>query len=464
MADFDLEQDDISSGFDDDGEMSVAEQERRQAEFQKQVRKNMEIIVKPKQFDANKRREAIRWLGEAGDPEAIPALLKVYQKDKTPGMKEEAAYALGQFKALGEALDDPETEEEALDILDKIVLHKKFGKRANALPLILGEVALLILAVVLFGVGAVAMGTVAGPRNATRTAMQNLTETARPTATQDTEEIMRSQVLAYYEGLFEDATNYQFQLAAAGRGDSIDCSGELFNYPSVYNLSPMWSGNADYARAVDLLNEAHGLLDSVNQPYQTACVNNRAIPQEEALSLARSVIDAQRKLDEALAALNAVGIEVTEQALMTNTPRPTDPAAPSQTPDLSFVNADMISVESIIGDMMATQGAALTLQFYWQQVITSNSIYMGGCNQLPPTIPADYILPTNNQGLYIQLDNAVANLNTGLQLLRDASNAFYSMCSTQTVPDDATRRADQVTTAINAFNSAQAELTALRGR
>src|SRR5689334_3095547 len=113
MADFDFEQDDISKGFEDEGDgMSVAETERRQAEFQATVQKNMDIIVKPKQYDANKRREAIRWLGEAGDPDAIPALLKVYQKDKTPGFKEEAAYALGQFKALGEALDDDETEQE----------------------------------------------------------------------------------------------------------------------------------------------------------------------------------------------------------------------------------------------------------------------------------------------------------------------------------------------------------------
>lgn len=466
MADFNFDEDDITKGFDDDsdGELSVAEIERRQAAFQKQMQKNMEIILKPKQYDATKRREAIRWLGEAGDPDALPALLKVYNKDKTPGMKDEAAYALGQFKALGEALDDPETEDEALNMLEQIVLHGKFGKRANPLPLILGEVALGILAALLFGMGLFFAGTVAAPRQATQTAIQAITETARPTATPDTEEIMVAQLQNYYAELVEDAQTYQFELAKASRGDSIDCSNGLFNYPPVYALSSMWSGNASYSSVVDLLNEAHGLLDVVNQAYSAACTNNRPIPQEEAISLGRSVLDAQRKLDEALVALNSAGVEVTEPPQMTNTPRPTEPATATATADLSFVTDELIALDRIIADMTTVTGPALTLRNYWTQVTSTNSVYRSGCNQAPPLIPDNHVLANNNQGLFVQLDSATNNVNTGLQQLRESSNAFYAMCNSGTVPEDAGARLDQTNAAINAFNAARGELDLLRGR
>jgi hypothetical protein len=462
MADFD--KDDISKGFDDEGEMSVAEQERRQDEFQAKVQKNMEIIVKPKQYDANKRREAIRWLGEAGDPDAIPALLKVYQKDKTPGFKEEAAYALGQFKALGEALDDDETENEALDALDQIVLHGKFGKRSNPLPLILGEVALLIVAVVLFVFGFILMGTVAAPRQATQTAVEAITQTARPTATPDTEDIVKAQLQRYYEELLADAQNYQFQLASAGRGQGQDCSEGLFHYPSIYTLSPMWSSNPSYVSVADLLNEAHDMLDVVNQAYQTACINNRPIAADEALSLGGTVLDAQRKLDEALIAINNAGIEVTEQAAMTNTPRPTDIPLPTDTPDLSFVENDILILDRIITDMTSIQGPAQTLKFYWEQVVTTNGIYLGGCNQPAPLIPENYNLAPNNQGLFPQLDTAVSNINTALQLLRDASNSFYASCTEGTAPEDASNRLNQANLALTTLNAARDDLNALQGR
>jgi hypothetical protein len=465
MADFDFdEQDDISKGFEDEGGMSVAETERRQAEFQATVQKNMDIIVKPKQYDANKRREAIRWLGEAGDPDAIPALLKVYQKDKTPGFKEEAAYALGQFKALGEALDDDETEQETLDVLDAIVLHGKFGKRANALPLILAEGLLLIVAIALFAVGFVLSETVAGPRHATETAEWIIAEAAKPTATPDTEELVRAQLQEYYTKLFEDAQDYQFQLASAGRGQGQDCAEGMFHYPSVYNLSPMWSSNPSYVAVVDLLNEAHNMLDVVNQSYGDACFNERPIPSDEALTLGGTVLDAQRKLDEALVALNNAGIEVTEQALITNTPRPTEPVAATATEDLSFVSSDILALETLISNMTSNQGPAQALKFNWEQVVGTNAIYLSGCNQPAPILPADYALAINNQGRHPQLDSAVANVNTGLQLLRDASNSFYATCSSGEVSADSQARLDQVNLAISTFAMARNDLNALQGR
>jgi hypothetical protein len=468
MADFNFDDDDITKGFDDGGEsereLSVAETERRQAEFQKQVDKHKNIILKPKQFDANKRRESIRWLGEAGDPDALPALVKVYQKDKTPGIKEEAAYALGQFKALGEALDDPETADEAYNILDQIVLQGKFGKRANALPLILLEILMVIVAIVLFGMGLFFAGTVAVPRQGTQTAVQAITETARPTATPDTEDIMVSQLQTYYAELVADAQVYQFELVKAGRGDSINCDDGVFNYPPVYELSPLWAGNEGYSSVVELLNEAHGLLDTVHQAYSAACLNNRPIPPEEALSLGRSVLDAQAKLDDALVALNSAGVEVTEPPQTSPTPRPTDPATATATADLSFVEDELVALDVIIGEMSTIQGPAQTLRSYWTQVTSTNTVYRSGCNLEAPIIPADHVLAPNNQGLFPQLDSAVENVNTGLQLLRDASNSFYAMCNSGTVPEDAGIRLDQTNTAINAFNTARQELDALRGR
>src|SRR5262245_9847336 len=110
--------DDILDSYDDDEPevLSYAEREKRQAAFLKEVETRRTILKKPKHYQPKESVEAAYWLGEAGDPSAIPELVLVYNKDKTSGMKEAATYALGMFKALQEALDDPEMQDEVLQI------------------------------------------------------------------------------------------------------------------------------------------------------------------------------------------------------------------------------------------------------------------------------------------------------------------------------------------------------------
>ena len=133
MADQD---DELFENYDDDDSVGAgaADQEAKIAAFQKKVKGYEKIILNPKQYPVEKRREAVLMLGELGEVESIPSIVKVYQKDKSPGMKDAAAKALGMFKALEDALYDPdmpERQEYAQTLIENIVLHEAVGKRSR---------------------------------------------------------------------------------------------------------------------------------------------------------------------------------------------------------------------------------------------------------------------------------------------------------------------------------------------
>lgn len=457
--DMESEDEDIVETF-DDGEdderpsLSPQEVQKRIAAYQEKSRESMRIIVKAKQYDKKQRIEALRWLGESGNHEAIPQILKVYDKDKTPGMKEEAAYALGQFKALHLAYDDPETVDDAQQRIDDIILYNARGKRASSTKWILMEIGLLALAVVLFGTGFVLNSTYGQARRDARATSVSQTETAQPTPTPDTEDVVQAQLQSYYDDLLADANFLQVQLATTTRGESIDCETDLAN-PSSYTLSPNWSGNETYTALATSLNGVRSQLSEVRDAYLEACDNFR--PIDDAIGLGTVIIEAQRALNETRLNLNEAGIEVTEQAIATAVPIATQ-AATIDNEDFSEAIGDL---RRIINDMTQIGGATSTTIFNWGQVVENNAVFLSGCNQPEPIIPADYVLEPELDGVSSALDSAVDNVNLGLQQTRLATTAFYEACAASAVPENATARLDQANLAQTAFTNASASLDLL---
>ena len=459
--------DDILDSF-DDGDASAQEDlsgdevNRRVESYQKQTKQNMRKAVKPKQFKKNERLEAIRWLGESGNPEAISALVKVYKKDKTPGMKEAAAYALGQFKAHKRDEDDPEMAAIADQRVNDIILYEKFGKTASATGLIILEILLVILAIVLFSVGGVFSVQNANIR---ATAIIQMTTDA-PTWTPDTEDALQNDLETYFADLTADANFYQQQLAAASRGESTNCNlGLLANAPN-YNLSTAWADDDRYIPVATELNDIRSQMSDVRTAYADSCNSGIVLSREQALDLGGIIITVQRALSSTRETLNSSGIEVTEQVFATSTPVPTDtpdPAIPTATEDLTAVNDIIIDMERIINDM-TFRGPTTAIVFNWQQVVDNGQLYISGCNQPEPIIPPDYVLPADLAGTSPQLDSALNNLNIGLQSTRLAVTAFYESCASGEVPADAGGRLAQAQLAGTAFASATNDLNAIQGR
>ena len=453
---------------DDDERPSLTQDEMfaRVDAYKAKTKENMKIIIKPKQFDKNKRLEAVRWLGEAGNPEAIPALLKVYHKDKTAGMKEEAEYALGQLKALDLEYDDLEVEQDARERIDDLILYSKFGKRASASGLIVAEVLLVILAIILFGVGIVLSNTVGVERENTRATSVSETQTAQPTPTPDTEDLVQSQLQDYYEGLVADANFFQQQLAVSTREESIDCDTTLAN-PAQYTLSSMWENNPQFSAIVTELNGLRGQMADVRSAYTSACSTLQPIPREDALNFGTTILSVQQGFNIVRDLLNSAGIEVEEQVFVTSTPAPVatseEPLA-TATIDTSDLTIPILELERLIDQMTDLQGATTRTIFNWQQVVDTEQLYLSGCNQPEPTVPNDYVLDTGLAGTSANLDSAVLNVNTGLQLTRAATSAFYAACDSGELPENAQAFFDQANLADTAFTSASNNLNILQGR
>lgn len=118
-----------------------------------------EVKAKIKQLnskDSDARRKAAVWLGEAGDPTAITALVTAYRSDSDPRVKEAARYSLGMFRALESALD--EDPDGTMKLLEDIALRGKMGRRRRwstrglvklMIGLLLSALAVLALAFVL---------------------------------------------------------------------------------------------------------------------------------------------------------------------------------------------------------------------------------------------------------------------------------------------------------------------------
>ncbi|MGJ3239399.1 MAG: HEAT repeat domain-containing protein [Anaerolineae bacterium] len=456
--DFDFDNLDDDATDDDDFISPELAEERRKAHTNK-AKEYAKIIVKPKSYDVNQRREAIRWLGEAGEPPAIPALLRVYQKDEA--LKDEAAYALGQLKALGLEIDNVETSDQAIDRLNEMIIQDKMPKRLNSLPIIIAEVGLVVLAIVLFSFG---LARVNQNANIEATSV-SLTQTAQPTPTPDNEDAVQAEVEAYFAALSADANFYQLQLAAVGRGEGLNCQADAINNPSTYNLSATWQDDPRLTAVVTELNDIREILQPVVSDYQEACAAGVAMPRQQAINLGGTVISAQQALNNTLNTLNQSGFEVEAPVFASATPVPTetpDPAVPVPTEDMSMLNTAIIMLERIIFDMTETRGATTLMILNWQQVVENQAIYLSGCNQPEPIIPETVTLEADLVGVSELLDSAVDNVNLGLQSTRESTNAFFASCESGEVPGDAIGRLAQVQLADAAFASATNDLNALQ--
>lgn len=473
MADFD----DFELIDDDDSSLSPQERAREEA-FLKEVKKRRVMLRQPKKFPSADRVEAARWLGEAGDPSAIPELVLVYQKDKTPGMKEAAAYSLGMMKALEEALNDPDEADYALGLTRDIILKGKFGRKGRSLRPFL---ALLTVTLVIFlGLALVLSppgegGTIASGEGTDEAAASEEVEgTAVAVATEDdaspepaatstplpptatpTETLSPAEELAaYYAALQADAATLREQfLRVTRQSQQQDCSID-FNDPEPY-VVPLGADNPTMLEGITLqLNEVRESLATVRAFYDEACAFRRSIVRQEALDQDTIVVEAQRRLTQDIEPLLAtLGVQApTSEAQGDPNAQPTQ--------DITAARVHIAALEDIIIAMTGLRGEAVRIQTYWgdiQQFGTSE-----GCFQSQPIIPEAYTLPADVAAEFPTLQTAADLVNTGLLLTQQSFEGFFAACNNNTLSQDLATFQEQANGAVEAFNGAQDLLDALR--
>jgi hypothetical protein len=434
--------------------------------------------------DPRKRRDAARWLGEALEDPAIPRLIELYQTDPDRRVRQAAKYALGQFKAFQNALDQDEAFAE--EIIQDVVIHGKLGRpaptaglRTTLFALALSLVAILglylalpagLLGDAIDSIDLSALSRIGAVGGETQT-------TALPTgaasgfiARPDPGDPRRVAILAELRRAFirlrDDVNNMTRQLQRVLGGDPLDCAA-YFNNIQPFPISPENAARyPDIANFVERMNTALDQYNTTFARYDAACFGTEPLSIEEVgpvFAAFRPAIDAVGQLDADLVALEGLNLPTpggptAPQGLATlplPTPAPDEPT-PTPTPDASRALAAAFNV---IDSMTGTRGPAALLVTYWRDVERGGQT--AGCNLPDPTIPEalrlDEALRANEL-----LAQAVDLTNQALEATRAGWQAFRIACNSRTLTNEVGRQLPVAQAALQLFRTAGEILAQVR--
>lgn len=431
------------------------------------------------------RREAAYQLGELAAGDALPDLIDLYKNDPDPSVRQAAAYALGMFRAVEEAINSG--KQEKAEALLEAVEEGEIGHRADrggALRTLLGLLLSLAVLVALYVVlpGLIPGGGIAIPRVGASASANN-----------------RAAVVAQLQPVFQrvrnDTTQLQTQLTRLLGGQQLDCAA-FFNNPQPVTLSP-----ADAAAYPDLnqvvvdLNAAIANFSAAFTRYDQACSGN-PLPPEQVGTLLRGLVaninlfpTLEAELDSAGSAQPTAApptsapvtepttvpptaapvVEPTtapEQPVVPTTVPPT-PVPPTSAPD-GVPTVDPANMRMHLRELYARidrvtqqRGASTLLTQYWIDVLDAGRT--DGCTATMPEIPETYtVLPESDALNSRELGQAVQLINTGLNALRDAWNSFRTACREGRLTANAQAEYQRALVTGNTFEAAMGLLDVLR--
>lgn len=408
-----------------------------QRAFKAQVNKNIKLLSAK---DPEVRREAAYVLGELGEPQAITALVRSYRKDKDRGVREAARYSLGMFRALEKALSGTEAERErALSLAESIITRGEIGKRSSLggglLPRIRMMLVASLIVLALLNVGFIVLKNLpqgASDETPTQVASANSTPEAGKEPAQVVEELRV--LLGQLRG---DASKLQRQMLNVQTGEALDCATEFAN-PLPYSLpADLQASSPDLVSASSQINSARLDLVTTKSIFDQACAEGAepltaeavVAPLERITALLRTL----SSLDPLLDAAQISGpTETPTQALPTETPTETPTLEPTATLSPATINNHIIGLDFIVEQMTDQRGAVKLLLQYWMDVRSSG--VTAGCRPPYPTIPVNYPpLDASLAERLPQLQQAVDQVNTGLELARQGWAMFIDACNTNSL-------------------------------
>jgi hypothetical protein len=420
--------------------------------FEQEVREKIKQLSSK---DADARRKAASWLGEAGDPSAITGLAQTYKNDPDKRVREAAGYSLGMFRALQVGLAGKD-KDRVVKLLEDVALKGKMGGRpaVSTRALVKVEIGLVVLAVFLFGLGAVLPGLMnqppatATPEGDAPTEVVQAADRDLPTLIQDIHFTLNN--------TRSDAQSLQTQFQAVLGGGTPDCAG-FYNNPMPYNLSPNNASQyREIAAIVTNLNQAVNNLATAKMRFDQHCDGVTPLTAAEVgapMGLVVSVMEALPAIEQAL-----TEAEATEAP--TNTPEPVVTEGPTPVPptpiDVGSYRGDLYN---ILDEMIGIRGANTLLAQYWSE---SSSGSTAGCRDPLPQIPNNYNLPPEAGAASLDLARAVVQINNGLVLVRQGWQDFANACAGGTVAANAAIGAQTTAQANAAFVDARNSLDRMR--
>lgn len=450
--------DDDDDTFDDDDADNTAE---RLAEFDKEVDRRMKIILTRKR-DLDERVEAAYWLGNSGAPKAITALRKVYRGDKNPQMKKATGYALGQFKALDEAIErdfgdsvldalGEERNAHIVELLQEIALGDKASgsKPGGGWARRLVGVLTFTL-VILIGLNVLLMGdtseddtpTASDPLAVAFAVVDDANIVITDQNSFDTLNTLRMSTVSLEQAALtlRQLTDNNQDSPAAEAAATAEVSPTLPACPLAVTIpddltTP--STNFEIGDIVTEHNRTAGMLRLLNdQTAAVFCEDGRLLNAGEVqrnesvlsdidtqITAIRSGIEAQ--LPTVIATVTPPAEATAEPTVITDTPSPV--ANPSLEP--SVARAYTGDLLNIISQVNARDGAASLLLQYWEDVETGGRTE--GCELNQPSIPLldavpDDVVAAPDDTLeraWVQLNNGLDQLQTGWDLFRAACDS-----------------------------------------
>jgi hypothetical protein len=467
-------------------------------EFEAEVDRNIKVLMARKKVDAKRRREAALWLGDSGSPRAIPPLKLVYEKDrKNKSVHDAAAYALGQFKALDEAInrDEYESVEDALErpenahimkLLTDIALYdKRGGRQVISTSLLVRLMLVLMLTLVVLGIFNVLL--------------LNRDDTPEPAQIAAAEDTTPGNIVDDIENLLPDlradAQTVRDLVDPLLGGGAITCN-QTWQNPPIYTVPAGRYG--EYPVLISLVEGYNTHVASLNEaraPIVEACARAsdeqgpsltagqrdaasfsanevlNGLPEVESqINEARTEIEtleSQRAATETaeaetqtqtVAEETASAAELaTGEALTAAAPPPT--ATPGLEPDVLRTHVGNLRV--IISEATGVRGHNSVLEQYWINVRDTASYT--NCRTPRPAIPENYVLPPEHVGQSPQLEAAVEQVNVGLSISRLNWASFEQGCANADLAARVRAGLEATQLARDAYNVAERIITELQG-
>lgn len=422
--------------------------------FEAEVREKIKQLASK---DADTRRKAAMWLGEAGDPSAITGLRHAYKHDSDKRVRDAAAYSLGMFRALEAGLGGRD-KERVMALLEGVADGKMGGRvPIPSATLLKIEGGLVGLAVILFLVGLILPPILNAPpptpaTDEAPTQVANAPDKDRVTLLQEIRQTFAS--------VSNDAQTLQTEFQAVMQGNTLNCAG-FYNNPQPYLLSPNNASQfPDIAALANDLNQAVSNLASAKSRFDQHCDGVALLTAAEVgapMGDIVSVLEALPTLEQAITSAESASqateapTNVPESAVTTG---PT--AAPTPTIDFRPYRSDILE---ILDRMTLPDGANTLLAQYWTEGSAGST---DGCRTVPPTIPEDYVLPPEVSQASLDLTRAMLQMNVGLAVVRDGWRLFSDACATNTVANNASFGLQQTAAANQAFAEARVALDRMR--
>jgi hypothetical protein len=416
------------------GGLSDEEIEKRVDAFNLRVKKNYSIMMSPKKFDTVARLKATRWLGESGEPTAIPYLLRVYNlkvspDDKKNGIQAAAKDSLGMLKALNEVLedDDEEIREMGSELVQSIVFEGKYGKPAkpSVQALKRARLGLIALAIVVFMI-AILLPT--PPKELTPEEIVALTQAAITpsiTPTSNDPSVALGDFGVYYTALSNDLNVIRSQINRARESQSLDCTAQ-YSSLGQYTAPEIMQSVSNINETVQAYNTAETAIANIKTQLVASCASNQ-IPTGETLSaLLTQFGEANTQLNTVISFFGAnpsVVLSPTATAIAVAT----STATPTATIDANFINREVVNIQTVLDSMRGVRGINTRLVGFWEDVQNGGRV---GCLSLPaPTVPADVIINSQAAALVPKLQTVGDLLNGALQATRNSWIVFTAGCS-----------------------------------